>query len=120
MMEVSNPYDSPQQAARAEFPLETRRVCIKRIDLLSTATMMGVLYAIIGLIVGGFFTLMVILGVAAGGGDAALGGLIGGVGSLIILPILYGAMGFIGGLLGAALYNFVATFAGGVKLDLAG
>jgi hypothetical protein len=75
MMELSNPYDSPQQAAPAEFPLQTGRVCMKRIDLLSAAAMMGLLYAIIGLIVGAFFTLMVVLGVAAGGGDAALGGL---------------------------------------------
>ena len=60
------------------------------------------------------------LGVAVGGGDAALGGIIGGVGALIFLPVLYGVLGFIGGLIGAALYNLVAGFVGGIKMDLEG
>ena len=81
---------------------------------------MGVLYAIIGLIIGGVVSLLAILGVAAGGGDAAMGGLVGGVGALIILPVFYGVLGFIGGLIGAALYNVVAGIVGGVNVDLEG
>ena len=56
-MDPNNPYDSPQHMASAGTPIGTRQVCIKRIDILSAAAMMGVLYAILGLIVGGFLAL---------------------------------------------------------------
>ena len=93
---------------------------IKRIDALSAASMMGALYVFIGLIVGGIMFLITITGVAVGGADFALNGIIGAIFALFGLPILYGAMGFIGGLIGAALYNLVAGFVGGIRMDLEG
>ena len=59
------------------------------------------------------------LGVAVGG-EAGIGGLIGGVAALLILPVMYGVFGFIGGLIIAVLYNLVAGMAGGIQLDLEG
>lgn len=95
-------------------------VCIKRIDVLSAGMIMGALYVFIGLIVGVFMAIFAILGIAVGGGggDAALGGVLTGVGSLIIIPLLYGTMGFIVGIIGSALYNLVASFVGGVRMDV--
>ncbi len=120
-MESNNPYDAPQQSAPSSSPAYgLRSVKIKRIDPVSTATMLGALYVFIGLIAGGFMFLFSLVGGAVGGEEAALGGLIGGVGALIGLPIVYGVMGFIGGLIGAALYNLVAGFVGGIQIDLEG
>ncbi|MCB1076315.1 MAG: hypothetical protein KDM64_00690, partial [Verrucomicrobiae bacterium] len=46
--------------------------------------------------------------------------LMGGLGILaaVALPIAYGALGFVGGLIAAAFYNLIAKFAGGLKFDV--
>ncbi len=120
-MEPNNPYNTPaQDASGMSQPVGLRSVCLKRIDVMSAASMMGVLYAFIGLIIGGFMSLLALLGVAAGGGDAAIGGVITGIGALIIVPIMYGVLGFLGGIIGALLYNFVAGFVGGVRVEVEG
>ena len=41
-----------------------------------------------------------------------------GVGSIILFPIVYGIMGFIGGLITAVLYNLLAGFVGGIEMEL--
>ena len=41
-----------------------------------------------------------------------------GVGSIILFPIAYGIMGFIGGLITAVLYNILAGFVGGIEMEL--
>jgi uncharacterized oligopeptide transporter (OPT) family protein len=51
-------------------------------------------------------------------GANALGAVVFGVGSVIFLPIIYGIMGFIGGIISAAIYNVVAGVVGGVELNL--
>ena len=92
---------------------------IKSIGVLSAGKVMGILYALLGLIFGGLFTLLSLAGFAASGGDqqAGAGALIFGAGAIIILPIFYGVMGFIGGLLMALLYNVVASLAGGLEIE---
>ena len=76
--------------------------------------------AVFGLIIGFFFTLAALAGAgaigAAGGGPARLG-LIFGVGAIILIPIFYGIIGFIAGLIGAAIYNIAASIVGGVVIE---
>lgn len=53
--------------------------------------------------------------------DALAGGVFGvlfGVGSIILLPFLYGVLGLVGGLISALLYNLIARFVGGIELVL--
>jgi hypothetical protein len=100
-----------------------RTSTLNRVGILSVAKMMGILYGCIGFLVGGLFTLMALLGSALGsqmegGAEAALGGALVGVLAIVILPIIYGGMGFIGGAITAALYNVVAGWVGGVELEL--
>ena len=81
-----------------------------------------VLYALFGLLIGALMTLMSVMG--GGGSDPATADAMGalgpmmGVGAIVILPILWGIIGFIGGLIGAFLYNIAAKIGGGVELDL--
>jgi len=42
-----------------------------------------------------------------------------GAGAIIILPIFYGCIMFIGALIQAALYNVAAKWTGGVEVDAA-
>ncbi|MEO6847586.1 MAG: hypothetical protein ABI254_10010, partial [Chthoniobacterales bacterium] len=42
----------------------------------------------------------------------------GAIAMAICLPIIYGAMGFICGVIGAWVYNLVAKFVGGIQVEV--
>ena len=95
---------------------------LKRIGVLSAGKILGMLYGIIGFIVGGFFSLFSLLGVFASAFEDGLGGsLIAGLfglGAIILLPLFYGVLGFVVGIVVSALYNGLAKLAGGIQLEL--
>ena len=97
---------------------------ISKIGAMSLAKIMGVTYALLGLLIGGCFALISLAGAGLAsassdeGGMPAMFGAIFGVGAVIFLPIFYGLMGFISGLIGALIYNVVAGMIGGVELDV--
>jgi len=93
---------------------------LRRIDPLSLAKVGGLLYALIGLLIGALISLFAVAGAMSIAQDASdeFVGLVFGVGAIFVLPVFYGAMGFVGGLLSAFLYNLAAKFVGGVVLDL--
>lgn len=96
---------------------------VTHIGPLSLAKVAFVVYALIGLFVGGLIALAALLGAglgAAAGEESAFAGAIFGVGAVIVLPLLYGCMGAVASLVMAALYNLVAGFAGGVEVRLEG
>jgi len=37
---------------------------------------------------------------------------------LLIVPILYGVLGFIGGIISALIYNLVASWTGGIEVTM--
>jgi hypothetical protein len=78
-----------------------------------------VLNAVMGLIIGGIFSLVAIAGGFGANteGSSMIGAMIG-TSSIIVFPIIYGCMGFIGALIGAAIYNALAGAVGGVEVDL--
>lgn len=93
---------------------------VNRLGVLSVAKFQGMMMALMGLL----------FGIIGGGMSSLLGGLaaqsgadLGFMGSagwllVLILPILYGVMGFIMGAIGAFFYNIVAKVAGGIEVDL--
>jgi hypothetical protein len=94
---------------------------INRVNPLSVAKLAGMLYTILGLIFGAIISLVALAGGMAGNSDepgAAAMGAIFGVGAVILLPILYGGLGFVMTLLMAALYNMTARIVGGVQIDV--
>ena len=87
---------------------------LKRIGPFSCAKISGLLYGLIGLIVGLIFSMIALVGATIGGsGSNALFG----VGAVIILPIFYGGLGFVGGALTAWLFNLVASWIGGLEVE---
>jgi hypothetical protein len=90
---------------------------INRVGPLSCAKIAGALYAAIGLLIGAFISLAAMAGAFAGEELGAMGAVLG-VGSIIVAPIVYGCMGFIGAAIGAWLYNLVAGAVGGVEIDV--
>ena len=91
---------------------------LKNVEVFSAGKVMACLYALLGLIVGGFVSLLSLAGVAAGGPRGAATSLFFGAAAIVILPVMYGVMGFVGGIIMAALYNLVASLVGGIELEL--
>ncbi len=93
---------------------------LKRVGVWSLSRMLGILYGLMGLIVGGIFTVFSLIGAAFGmaaGQDDAVLGLLFGIGAIVIMPIFYGVMGLVVGALGAAFYNLAAKLVGGVEME---
>ena len=99
---------------------------VRRVGALSLGKLMGVMYGGIGLLVGAIFGLVSLVGGMAGlaAQDSAEGaagaGMIAGLGlaAVVIFPVMYGLMGFIGVFISAVFYNIAARFVGGVELDV--
>jgi len=100
---------------------------LKHIGVLSTATTLGGVYAILGLIYGLiYFVLMMVLGAvigsaanstsAAGAGMAIFG--VGGVFIVVLMVIVFAILGFIGGAIMAFVYNLIAKYTGGISFEV--
>lgn len=84
---------------------------IKRFSIGQSAKFMGVLYFLFGLLFAPFFLVM---GMFAPDGQ---GGMFGTV-FAILMPVMYGVFGIIGGAIGAALYNLVSGWVGGIEVEI--
>ena len=93
---------------------------IKRVGPLSFAKLMGALNALMGLLFGAIVSLISIVGGALVPSDEASGmtGMLFGAAAIVVLPIFYGVFGFVFSLIGAALYNAIASVVGGVELEV--
>jgi hypothetical protein len=90
---------------------------VKSVGVLSFAKIMGLVYGCLGLIFVPLFLLFGLLGSMAGQQKNPFAGLVGVV-MAILMPVLYGVMGFIFGAIGALLYNLFAKLVGGFELEL--
>ncbi|MFQ5877301.1 MAG: alpha/beta fold hydrolase [Acidobacteriota bacterium] len=92
---------------------------LKSLGPVSCARISGTLYAVLGLFFGAVFSVisLAVPGVFSRGPSDVVARLFG-VGAVVWLPILYGVVGFIGGLIAAALYNLLARVVGGVRVEL--
>jgi hypothetical protein len=102
---------------------------VRRVGIFSVAKIEGLLMFVVGLFIGVIYGLIFIIFGAAimasmpqrSGGDQALGAagpIVIGIIMMIAFPIFYGIMGFIGGAIGAVIYNIAAGIVGGIKLEL--
>jgi len=95
---------------------------IRKVGAMSLGKVLGVLYALLGLLVGAIVSLVSMVGAAiwthGGESPGAFLGVFFGVAAIVALPLFYDAMGFIGGLISATLYNVVVGFTGGLELEL--
>ncbi len=89
---------------------------IKKIDVLSMGKISGILYAIIGLVVGLVITILSVTNMAIPESMGPLGTL--GPYAVALMPIIYGIVGFVAGIIIAALYNLLVRWVGGIKIEL--
>ena len=88
---------------------------IRRLGPLSCAKVVGLVYLILGLVFGACLSLISILGFA-GGTNSVLQGMFG-VSAIVVLPIFYGLLGFLGTLIMTSLFNLVVGITGGIEVD---
>jgi hypothetical protein len=90
---------------------------VKSVGVLSVAKIMGLIYACMGLLVAPVFLGFGMLGSLLGQDKNPFAGMVG-VTLALLVPVLYGAMGFVVGAIGALLYNLFAKLVGGFELEL--
>ena len=91
---------------------------IRRVSPFSVAKIAGLLYVILGLLFGGIVSMLALAGWGAGNDDDGGMGMLFGAGAIIVLPIVYGCMGFVVTGIMAALYNVVSGIIGGVEVEV--
>lgn len=90
---------------------------LKSVGVMSVARIMGLVYGCMGLIFVPLFLLFGILGSIAGQNKNPIAGVVGIV-LAILMPFLYGLIGFVAGAIGALLYNLLSKWTGGFELEL--
>jgi hypothetical protein len=90
---------------------------VKSVGIMSVAKIMGLIYGCMGLIFAPFFLLVGLLGTLVGEQKSPFAGVFGIV-FAILMPLIYGFMGFVTGALGAFLYNLFAKWVGGFELEV--
>ena len=102
---------------------------IRRFSVFSVAKIQGLLGFVIGLLIGVIYGLFFMVfgafmsSLAPRGDSQAMGGagsIVGGLVIMIVVPLIYGTLGFIGGMIGAVVYNLAAGVVGGVRFELEG
>ena len=102
---------------------------IRRFNVFSVAKIQGFLGFVIGLLIGVIYGLVVMIfgaaisSLAPQGDSQAMGGvgaIVLGLIIMIAVPIFYGVLGFIGGIIGALVYNLAAGVVGGLTFELEG
>lgn len=81
----------------------------------------AVCYAVLGLFEGAIFALVFSLAPFAGPDTGKMPRFLGpifGVFAIVVLPLLFAAMGAIGGGLGAVIYNLTARYVGGIEVEV--
>lgn len=97
------------------LPSTTRR--LKRIAPLQLGKMAACLYGAMGLIAVPFILMMSAISATMPAAQRGIFAMMG-VGFAIAAPVLYAAMGFVIGVIGAAIYNLVAKWIGGIEVEV--
>ena len=85
---------------------------IKRFSVGQSAKFLGVLYLLFGLLFVPFFLLMGAFAPEGAGGFSTM--------FAFGMPVMYAVFGLVGGAIGAALYNLVAGWVGGIEMEMEG
>jgi Transmembrane domain of unknown function (DUF3566) len=93
---------------------------IKRVGVLSIAKFQAVMMATVGLAIGLMVYWVQALLLHTTTAEAPMAKLASAFGPLVIIlfPVTYGILGFVMGTVGAALYNLIARWIGGIEIEL--
>lgn len=94
---------------------------IKRVGPVSLGKILGIIYAFFGFFIGLFFSFFMLMGTVLGSviedSPEPLVGIIFGIGAVVGFPIVYGVLGFLGGIITAGIYNVTSGWVGGIEVE---
>jgi hypothetical protein len=96
---------------------------LKRIAPLQAGKILAAIYGLFSLIMVPFILMFTVVSSfaaqqAGGSGGPPLPFMFGmGLGFMVLMPVFYAVMGFLGGVLGAAIYNLIAKWIGGFEFE---
>lgn len=102
------------------------KLTLRRIDPIQAGKMLAALYGLMSLLFLPFMLAFMALGSFAARQQGAAASpplplMFGmGIGFVIFLPVIYAVMGFVGGVVGAWVYNLLARWIGGFALEFDG
>jgi len=96
--------------------LSSKRV-VKRIAPLQFGKILAILYGAMGLLALPFFFIGMLIASQMPAPQRGIFAFIG-VGMAIAMPVFYACMGFIVGVVGAAIYNVIAQWVGGIEVEV--
>jgi hypothetical protein len=105
----NNPYAASPNADKREDDGRSRIRRVKRFDPVQTGKLLAALYFGISLLMVPFLLLFAAVGPKGSGI---------GAGFALVIPFLYAAIGFIGGIIAAFVYNLCAKFVGGLEVEI--
>lgn len=108
---MSNPFEAPTINTQLAIP---RRRQLKNVGVLSMGYFFGAAGIAFGLIAGIIMVVFSVVPVAIGQAEPAM--FLPGLFMLLFFPIMYGFLGFLGGLINACIYNLVAGITGGIEM----
>lgn len=99
---------------------------IRKLGILSVAKIYAAMMLVISLLIsipyGLFIIIFALSGATSIGGQNGIalggGGVVFGLVLMIGIPIAYGVLGFIGGAIGALVYNLFAGLVGGIEIEV--
>ena len=115
-----NPYASTSTALDGNVD-GSNTLELRGVDPMSAGKVLGAFYGTLGLIFGGLYGLIMVVGGIAGSAAGESGTLMlipFGLVMVVVFPLLYGGMGAVAGAIMALIYGFVAGRVGGLKLDV--
>lgn len=93
---------------------------IQKIGVLSVAYVLGIFYALLGLLQGITMAVQVNSPTLSAGLDPLVIEALSGLGwwLALIMPLMFAIIGFLGGVVFAVLYNLIVKFTGGIRVKL--
>lgn len=91
---------------------------IHRIGVVSLGRILAVIYGVIGLIAGGFISIFALVGASIERDMPPAFAFLFGAAAVVVMPLLYAGFAFVMGLVIGAIYNLIASTAGGLRVEL--
>ena len=97
--------------------METTTRRIKRIAPLQAGKILAILFGAMGLIFMPFFLLMTLITSQMPHAQQGIFAFIG-IGMAVAIPVFYAVLGFLQGVIGAAIYNLIVKWVGGFEVEV--
>lgn len=91
---------------------------LTKIGMFSLGKITGAIYALIGFVLGAIITHTALLSGSMRANVGGIAGILFGIWAIVAFPILYGIIGFIGGIITAFIFNVATRFLGGLEIEV--